>query len=270
MENKEETTSVIDPVYEKFRKSVLWALGSNDFYRFFMESIARADNSIQFSNRKEVKTIDPLWIERIEAALDGFQHVVSLPRQEIREEELIVNVAHAKKTGEDVVRHLASHASMVDDYNGDTGDVTPNRLMQKYREDSIGLYENRLVFTSLEMAHHFVKIRHDALFEAMSDEFGAKLKVRSDMDSATEHVHMESFLHIKNTASILDTDAKNREIFDRHQPAVPDAGRVYEHGICPADGQAGPGQGSHPQDQHPETKPLLPLGGGFAGIPPVL
>lgn len=215
MENKEETTSVIDPVYEKFRKSVLRALGSNDFYRFFMESIARADNSIQFSNRKEVKTIDPLWIERIETALDGFQHVVSLPRQEIREEELIVNVAHAKKTGEDVVRHLASHASMVDDYNGDTGDVTPNRLMQKYREDSIGLYENRLVFTSLEMAHHFVKIRHDALFEAMSDEFGAKLKVRSDMDSATEHVHMESFLHIKNTASILDTDAKNREIFDR-------------------------------------------------------
>ena len=55
MENKEETTSVIDPVYEKFRKSVLRALGSNDFYRFFMESIARADNSIQFSNRKEVK-----------------------------------------------------------------------------------------------------------------------------------------------------------------------------------------------------------------------
>ena len=27
MENKEETTSVIDPVYEKFRKSVLRALG---------------------------------------------------------------------------------------------------------------------------------------------------------------------------------------------------------------------------------------------------
>lgn len=215
METKEESTSVIDPVYEKFRKSVIRALGSNDFYRFFMESIARADNSIQFSNRKEVKTIDPLWIERIEAALDGFQHVVSLPRQEIREEELIVNVAHAKKTGQDVVRHLASHASMVDDCNSETGDVTPNHLMQKYREDSIGLYENRLVFTSLEMAHHFVKIRHDALFEAMSDEFGAKLKVRSDMDSATEHVHMESFLHIKNTASILDTDAKNREIFDR-------------------------------------------------------
>ena len=212
---QEQGQSLIDPVYQKFSRSVIRALASNDFYQFFMESIARADNEIQFSNRKEIKTIDPIWVERIEDALDGFQHVVSLPRQEIREEELIVNIANAKRTGQDVVRHLASHAAMVEDYNFDTGDVRPSRVMQKYREESIGLYENRLVFTALEMAHHFVKIRHDALFEAMSDEFGAKLKLRSDMDSATEHMHMDMFLHIKNTESLMETDAKNREIFDR-------------------------------------------------------
>ena len=212
---QEQGPSLIDPVYQKFSRSVIRALSSNDFYQFFMESIARADNEIQFSNRKEVKTIDPLWIERIEDAMEGFQHVISLPRHEIREEELIVNIGHAKKTGQDVVRHLASHAAMVEDYNDDTGDVRPSRVMQKFREESISLYENRLVFTALEMAHHFVKIRHDALFAAMSDEFGAKLRLRSDMDSATEHVHMDMFLHIKNTESILETDAKNREIFDR-------------------------------------------------------
>jgi hypothetical protein len=67
----------------------------------------------------------------------------------------------------------------------------------------------------MEMAYHFVKIRHNALLEAMSDEFGAKLKVQSDMDSATEHVHMDMFLHIKQTDSILDTDKKNGDTFSR-------------------------------------------------------
>lgn len=207
--------SLIDPVYEKFTKSILRALGSNEFYQFFMESIARADNEIQFSNRKEVKTIDPLWVEQVETSLSGFQQIVSLPRHFIREDELIVNVAHAKKTGQDVVRHLASHASLVENYDDDTGNVRPSRVLQKYREEDIGLYENRVVFTALEMAYHFVKIRHDALFGAMTDEFGAKLKVRSDMDSAIEHVHMDMYLHIKNTESIMNTDAKNRDIFDR-------------------------------------------------------
>lgn len=214
-EEVQQGPSLIDPVYKKFTKSVLRALESNEFYQFFMEAIASADNEIQFSNRKEVKTIDPIWVDQVEDALKGFQQIVSLPRHFIREDELIVNVANARKTGQDVVRHLASHAMLVDNYNDMTGDVRPNRVLQKYREEDIGLYENRLVFTALEMAYHFVKIRHDALFAAMSDEFGAKLKVRSDMDSATEHVHMDLFLHIKNTDSIMDTDAKNREIFDR-------------------------------------------------------
>lgn len=207
--------SLIDPVYQKFTRGILRALGSDEFYRFFMENIARADNEIQFSNRKEVKTIDPLWVEQVEAALSGFQQIVAMPRHFIREDELIVNVAHAKKTGQDVVRHLASHAQLVETYDDDTGDVRPSKVLQKYREEDIGLYENRVVFTALEMAYHFVKIRHDALFAAMNDEFGAKLKVRSDMDSATEHVHMDMYLHIKNTESILDTDSKNRDIFDR-------------------------------------------------------
>ena len=50
---------LVDPVYRKFTRSVQRALSGDDFYRFFMESIANADNQIQFSNRREVKSVDP-------------------------------------------------------------------------------------------------------------------------------------------------------------------------------------------------------------------
>lgn len=205
----------VDEVYNKFTRSVVRALGSNEFYQFFMDTVSKADNEIQFSNRKEVKSVDPAWVDAVEESLQGFQHIVNMPRQEIKEDELIVNVAHAKRTGQDVVRHLASHAGLVENYDAESGSVRPSRVMQKYREESLGLYENRLVFTTLEMAYRFVQIRHDALFEAMNDEYGAKLKLRSDMESATEKVHMDLFLHIRNTESVLDTDEKNRDIFDR-------------------------------------------------------
>nr|MCR5664340.1 hypothetical protein [Oscillospiraceae bacterium] len=207
--------SLIDPVYQRFTRSVTRALGSSEFYQFFMNALACADNEIQFSNRKEVKYVDETWINAIEDALEGFQKIVSMPRIEIREDEFVVNVANARKTGPDVVRNLTQHASYVEDYNLETGDVRPSKLMQRYREEDIAMYENRLVFTTLESAYHFVRIRHEALFEAMSDEFGAKLKLRSDMTSATEKVHLDMFLHIKNTESMLDTDEKNRAIFDR-------------------------------------------------------
>ena len=207
--------SLIDPIYQKYTKSVIRALGSTEFYEFFMDAISRADNQFQFSNRKMEKTVDLNWVDMIEESLPAFQNIVSNPRNVIREDELIVNVANAKKAGADVVRHLAQHSALVEKFDERTGDVRPSKLMQKYREDSVGLYENRLVFTALENAYQFVKIRHDALFSAMSDEFGAKLKVDSSMETATELVHMDLFLHIKETDSAIETDEKNGETFSR-------------------------------------------------------
>lgn len=218
MEEKKKTgkkPSVIDPVYLKFTKGVIRAIGSMDFYSYFMDAIANADNEIQFSNRRMEKWIDRTWIHAIEEALEPLQKIIATPRNVIHEEELIVNVANAKKSGPDVVMHLAQHAGMVEKFDSETGDVRPSKLMQKYREDSITLYENRLVYTILENAHHFVKIRHDALFSEMSDEFGAKLKLTSNMSSATELVHMDMFLHIKDIDATLDTDGKHINVFDR-------------------------------------------------------
>lgn len=216
-ENSEnsESQSLIDPIYKKFVKGILRAIGSTDFYEFYMDAISRAQNEFQFSNRKLVKTVDLTWVDAVEESLGALQNIISNPRNIIKEEELIVNVANARKAGSETVRHLAQHSALVEDFNPDSGDVRPSRLMQRYREDSIGLYENRLVYTAMENAFHFVKIRHDALSEAMSDEFGAKLKVNSDMDSATEHVHMDMFLHIKEIDSALETDDKNAEVFSR-------------------------------------------------------
>ena len=211
----QKKTSLIDPIYQKFTKSVIRALGSTEFYEFFMDAISCADNQFQFSNRKAIKTVDLDWVDAVEDTLSAFQTVISSPRNVIHEEELIVNVANAKKAGSDVVRHLAQHASLVEDFDEGRGSVRPSRLMQKYREDSTSLYENRLIFTTMEMAYQFVKIRHDALFSAMSDEFGAKLKLNSNLESATEQVHMEMFLHIKEIEGALETDDKNRDVFER-------------------------------------------------------
>ncbi len=212
---KNKELEIIDPIYEKYVKSVVRALGSTKFYEFFMDSISRAENEFQFSNRRLEKYVDTTWVDAIEESLEAFQNIVSSPRNVIKEEEFIVNVANAKKGGSDVVRHLATHASLVEDYNEQTGDVRPERLMQKYRDDTMGIYENRLVYTALEYAHQFVKIRHDALFQSMGEEFGAKLKLKSDMYSATENVHLDMFLHITDSDGALDIDEKNREIFDR-------------------------------------------------------
>lgn len=211
----EEKEMTIDSLYEKFMKSVIRSIGSTDFYEFFMDAISRADNEFQFSNRKVEKIIDIRWVVAIEKCIDAMQHIVANPRNVIKEEELVVNVANARKAGSDVVRHLAQHGQLVDNFDQDSGEVRPNKLMQKYREDSDELYENRLAFTTIEMAHHFVKIRYDALSEEIGDEVGAKLKVESNLETAVELMHFDTFIHVKKKESALEVDEKNGSILSR-------------------------------------------------------
>ncbi len=214
------TRELIDPLYQRYMKSVVRSLSSMEFYDFFMAMMESGHNEFQFSNRKVEKTVDLKWVDAIEECLPAFQNIIAMPRNIIKEEELVVNVANAKKAGADVVRHLAQHASLVDDYAVDTGDVRPNKLMQKYREETQALYENRVAFTVMEQAMHFVKIRYDALTESMGEEFGAKLKMQTDMENDTELVHMDMFLHIRERDDLFDTDAKNADVLDR-------IGRLY-------------------------------------------
>ena len=60
--------SFIDPIYQKYTKSVIRALGSTEFYEFFMDAIQRADNRFQFSNRKMEKTVDLDWVDKYSEA----------------------------------------------------------------------------------------------------------------------------------------------------------------------------------------------------------
>ncbi len=211
-EKSSKKSATIDAVYQKYARGVIRTLASTDFYEFFMDMIDRAENEFQFSNRRSEKVIDPKWVDAIDATLKAFENIIANPRNVIKEDEIIVNVAHAKRAGQDVVRHLAQHGSYVDAYDERSKEVTPNRLMQKVRDDSSELYENRFVYTVLESAHHFVRIRYEALFEAMGDEFGAKLKMQSDLDCASETIHFDMFMHIKEKQTALEIDEKNGDM----------------------------------------------------------
>ena len=112
-QNKRKKSTLIDPIYTKFVRGVTRAIGSTEFYEFFMDAVSRAQNEFQFSNRKLVKTVNLTWVDAIEESLDAFQKIISSPRNVLKEEDLIVNVANAKKSGAETVRHLAQHSGLV-------------------------------------------------------------------------------------------------------------------------------------------------------------
>jgi len=90
-------TQLMDPLYAKLMKSVERAIGSTEFYEFFMDALSRADNEIQFSNRRVEKIIDLRWVETLESTMGAMQAIIASPRNIIREDELMSMLLMRKK-----------------------------------------------------------------------------------------------------------------------------------------------------------------------------
>ena len=85
--------SLVDPVYQKFARSVVRALGSSEFYRFFMDAIARADESFEDhvqSRRRVVRESDVVFRP---AAKQGLHVVLGLQDEAIGLEGISVGPA---------------------------------------------------------------------------------------------------------------------------------------------------------------------------------
>lgn len=185
----------IDPVYQKYTDSVVSALGTDEFYQFFRENLNRGKRSYQFSNRKLEKTVDERWVKAIEDCMEAFRNIITNPRNFIMEQEEIVNVAVARQSTPDVIRHLTTHGMYIDEISDDN--VRPNHLLNKFKEDTWNTYENRFVYTLLEKTTEFVSKRFEAIFAHMGEEFGAFLKVEAEAQNKKDIIRTNFDIRIK-------------------------------------------------------------------------
>ena len=203
----------IDPIYKKYTSSVIKSLASTEFYDYFMSVIAAGKTAFQFSNRRVEKEVDEVWVEQIEAVIKPMQEIINNPRNFIMQEEIIVNVALAKKVTPDSIRHLAQHGDMIDNVTEDS--VRPNRLMEKFKEDTWNTYENKFVYTLLEMTWEFVDKRYETIFAALNEELGAFLKLSNESVSYQERINVNMDIRIQQEEDLLSADEKNENIFSR-------------------------------------------------------
>ena len=204
----------VDPVYEIYNKKLMEELATQPFWDLFLDNISKGDRTFEFSNRKLEKEVDSRWVKAIENCMPAFKNIIDNPRLFIKEEIEIVNVAVAKQSTPDVIRHLTTHGNYIDEVTDDN--VRPNHLMNKFKEDTWNTYENKFVYALLEKTNDFVRLRYDAIFAAEGDEYGAFLKVDTKASNKKDVFNIKLDVRVKeNEEERLSDDEDSQNIYQR-------------------------------------------------------
>jgi len=204
---------MIDPVYRKFTAKAFQNLTGTEFFDFFQTMLMNGEHEFQFSNRKLHMEVDEDWVDIIEATVPSFIEITRNPRVIITQEELITNVVQAKKIDSQVVKHLCSHSYLVDAID-ENGDVVPGKVLNIFKEETWDTYENRFVYTLMKKTFDFITKRYMDMKEALNDEFGATLIIKSTASSKMENVTVDTKYKIKQVDDFFDSEDKN-SIFKR-------------------------------------------------------
>lgn len=192
-------------LYLEYKDYLASATADNEFYDEMNTAINSGTNSYSLFNRYFDKKIDLKWVEEIEACIIPLDNIIRVPRKFIVQEEEIVPIERARKITNESIRHLAQHTNMIAKVEGD--DVTPNQILNVFREESYEVYENRFVYTLMQNLVRFIDVRYNVLFNISDDDNMASLKMESDFHRGREKIQYKLEVSAQSAGSDIDGEA---------------------------------------------------------------
>ncbi|MBR3835746.1 MAG: hypothetical protein IKJ69_03025 [Clostridia bacterium] len=196
-------------LYLEYKDSIASLTTDNVFYDAMENCIDTGENKYSLFNRYFEKKIDLRWVEEIEACIIPLDNIMRVPRKFIVQEEEIVPIERARKITNESIRHLAQHTNMIAKVEGD--DVTPNQILNVFREESYEVYENRFVYTLMQNLIRFIDVRYDVIFNVSDDDNMASLKMESDFTRGREKVTYKLEVSAQSGGGELDDTATGLE-----------------------------------------------------------
>ena len=149
---------------------VLDTLQENIIYDDMTRLLEAGRSSVSMNRKLMEKSIDVSWVEAIENGLIHVDNVVRNPSRTIIDEEEVVPIALSRKITVESVKHLAQHTDLIQSVDPKTGKITPSKILNIHKEESLATYENRFVNTLIDRLYIFIMTRYEKLSEVDKDE----------------------------------------------------------------------------------------------------
>ena len=205
-------------LYNIYTQDFVSLVEGEDFYTEFMNKAKSGNSEVSYMHRFIDKQIDLTWVEAIEDAIIPLDNIIRNPRRFIVQEEEIVNIELARKISPESIRHLAQHTNMIAKVEEDS--VTPNRILNIFKEESFETYENRFIYTLLINLQYFISKRLKAIDESVDGNNVTSILFKDNFKIGKENVKCSFEMTIdspgfKMDATLLDVDPGKLSKFQR-------------------------------------------------------
>lgn len=193
---------------------VISQFGGDELYDGFRSLLSSGGSTIALNHKVMEKAIDVSWVEAIENGLVYVDNVMRNPRKTIENVEEVVPIALSKKITVDSIKHLAQHTDLIQSVDPKTGKITPSKVLNVHKEESMMTYENKFVNTLIDRLYIFINRRYEKLKAVSKDEEVFAMEYNTALDASGGR-KMNMTLRIETVDSLETTGAGGATMWER-------------------------------------------------------
>lgn len=190
------------------------SIAQNDEFAAIYALLRAGKNSFAFNRKIVEKSIDVSWVEAIENGLPHLDNVIRNPSRTIEDVEEVVPIALSRKITVESVKHLAQHTDLIQEIDPKTGRITPSKILNIHKEESLMTYENKFINTLVDRLYAFLNIRYQKLVQIAKDEEVYTLGYDGVLDDGAGK-QMKISMKVETIDSLDTADARGFTVWDR-------------------------------------------------------
>lgn len=156
-------------------------LSRHGVYRDLSLALSEGQGQVEFTKKHMLRAIDEIWVRAIEDAVGSLDRLIRNPNHYIAETEEVLPIEMTKKITGRSIAHLSRHTNYLS--TDDDGEITPTKMLNIFRDDSLLTYENKFLNTLLNRLYLFVNRRYTVAKERGIDETVESLTFESTFES---------------------------------------------------------------------------------------
>ena len=174
------------------------------------EFLSKIDSKLMMDVTKNQITENEAWLDMVEFTIPYIEKALIKQIKQIITEEEIIKIELIKKVTVESVKHLSKNVNFVDQYDQNSGEVIPKKILNAYKEETFMTYENRFLFTLIRLIEDFIFIREKAAqsdFKGKNSQkatYQAEANLRKEKVKVNFDYYTEMSVSAKKTASTAE------------------------------------------------------------------
>lgn len=165
------------------------------------------NSRLEVKNKQQKNIYDYSWLDKIEETMHYLDNIIRNPKKFIINEEEVVKIEKARKVTVESVRHLTQHTNYIQEFNQQTGEVKPSKILNINKEENFDMYENRFIYTLLINMKMFIsRVTKGSSITSASNTL-RDIKYQAQTKIGNEKIKIELNL---NTTSNNDLSPSNK------------------------------------------------------------